>query len=331
MNSALACSILGAMLLAAPAPGAARALGSLQDPDVFSDREAREDLDRLHRGRFSEGHRDHWERSLARQAQAVERGVAWLTSQQAEDGALRDEADRAGVLSTSTALLAWLADGSTTQVGPHQQAVRSALRWLVEQQSAEGAFLAGPDPDGRIHALATFALVDAAYDGRHPALWVSAASAVAWLAKQPGDDPWKAAALAYAARAGFEVGVPPTSSAPDADDAGAKAGQLLAMHLAPRGPKSRSLPRPEDEVRPVAALVAPATDPALAALAAQGIQQNAGESFDALLVELHGWPADQLPDGSWPAFDDETMGPIATTGFRLFALQVPLRFTRSFR
>lgn len=331
MNFAFARSILVALLLVLPAPGAVPAPVGLQDPDVLSEREPRPDLDQLHRGRTSERHRDRWERSLARQAQAVERGIAWLASQQAEDGGLRDEVDRAGILSTSTALLAWLADGSSTQDGPHQEAVRSALRWLLEQQSAEGAFLAGADSDERVHALATFAMVDAAYDGRHPALWASTASAVAWLARQPGDDPWKAATLAYAARAGFEVGVPPTSSASDVDDAGAAAGRLLATHLAPRGPKSRSLPIAEDEVQPVAALVVPSTDPALAALAAQGIQQNAGESFDELLVELHGWPADQLPDGSWPAIDGEAMGPIATTGFRLFALQVPLRFTRSFR
>ncbi|MGA0059497.1 MAG: hypothetical protein ACO3RU_07915, partial [Planctomycetota bacterium] len=75
--------------------------------------------------------------------QAVERGLQWIASSQAEDGRWdADSANSSGgavhdVGVTGLALLALLGQGNTPKSGPHAEAVAKGLAWLMGQQDPE--------------------------------------------------------------------------------------------------------------------------------------------------------------------------------------------------
>lgn len=71
---------------------------------------------------------------------------------------------------TSLALLAFLADGSTTRHGRYRPAVKRAVKWLGQQQDAGTGFI-GHDAEEHSaihHAMACLALADNYYDSRNP-------------------------------------------------------------------------------------------------------------------------------------------------------------------
>jgi len=120
--------------------------------------------------------------------QATERAVAaalkWLARHQSPDGAwnLKEYSSRCSdktctgpgkeeckIAATSLALLPFLAAGQTHQMkGPHQEPLSKAMRWLLQQQKADGDFrrASGEMPNGNdatmyTHGLATIALCQA--------------------------------------------------------------------------------------------------------------------------------------------------------------------------
>jgi hypothetical protein len=107
---------------------------------------------------------------------AVERGLDWLAAHQNRDGswslngfqanckhpqctaAASVTSDTAG---TGLALLPFLAAGNTPKAGKHQQTVARGVRWLVEQQRADGGWLGRGDAKPMYgHALAAIALCE---------------------------------------------------------------------------------------------------------------------------------------------------------------------------
>jgi hypothetical protein len=101
--------------------------------------------------------------------QAVERGLQWIASSQAEDGRWdADSANSSGgavhdVGVTGLALLALLGQGNTPKRGPHAEAVAKGLGWLMGQQDPETGLVGTTSSQTFIydHAIATFALVEA--------------------------------------------------------------------------------------------------------------------------------------------------------------------------
>ena len=118
------------------------------------------------------------QRGDGRTADAIERGLEWLTRHQNDDGRWDGDGfyrhdpdgtpkDGTGAAThdvglTGLALLALLGDGNTLRAGPYREHVRKGVRWLVHQQSPNGRI--GPEGDRHYiydHAIATFALCEA--------------------------------------------------------------------------------------------------------------------------------------------------------------------------
>ena len=106
---------------------------------------------------------------LRANASMVDRGLHWLRQHQKKDGSwssaegLRENPKAmhdVGV--TALAALAFLGAGNTHESGPHAKVVRSALRWLAEQQEADGTVGNRKTSHGWIydHAVATLALCE---------------------------------------------------------------------------------------------------------------------------------------------------------------------------
>jgi len=128
---------------------------------------------------------------------AIEDGLRWLKAHQDDDGRWDCDAfmkhDREGDVDgageaghdigvTALALLAMLADGSTTQAGPHQQSVQRAMHWLVTQQQQNG-LIGKTTPHDYIygHAIATLALAEAFANGEDDALRAPLQQAINYL------------------------------------------------------------------------------------------------------------------------------------------------------
>ncbi|GEM_PF-6555570 len=85
-------------------------------------------------------------------AKAIERGLGWLVSQQAQDGSWAS----GNVGTTALATLALLGDAHRSSGGKHRDVVTRAQAWLKARQGSNGAF----DEDPYVHALATIAAIE---------------------------------------------------------------------------------------------------------------------------------------------------------------------------
>ncbi|MEO6597173.1 MAG: prenyltransferase/squalene oxidase repeat-containing protein, partial [Planctomycetota bacterium] len=95
-------------------------------------------------------------------ADAIGSGFTRLTSQQRADGSFAASDDRADMEATALWMLALLGDGRTLEAGPAANVLQRGVGWILSRQHPDGA-LVDPAP-GSIgqHALATYALVEAA-------------------------------------------------------------------------------------------------------------------------------------------------------------------------
>ncbi|MEM7305721.1 MAG: hypothetical protein AAF682_03575 [Planctomycetota bacterium] len=116
-------------------------------------------------------------------AEAVQRGLGWLSAHQSPDGAWRDEqfADTLHEVGlTGLALLAFLADGHTPTRGEHRETVARGLAWLVGRQHPERGF-EGPKRLYNFiydHTIATVAVAEASAVCDSPRLRASLRDAV---------------------------------------------------------------------------------------------------------------------------------------------------------
>jgi prenyltransferase beta subunit len=90
---------------------------------------------------------------------AVNRGTAFLASQQDLDGSFLSQGAR--VSTTSRAILAMLGAGHTPDAGRYGDNVRRAVEFLLSEQAADGYFGQTQQRGMRSHALATLALAEA--------------------------------------------------------------------------------------------------------------------------------------------------------------------------
>lgn len=132
---------------------------------------------------------------LEARARAADRALAWLNTQQGEDGSWRaGEAGAGDVGPSALALLAYLNGGHTHRFGSYKRVVHRGLRWLRAQQVEEPE---GAGDDGRIgldtasHAPALLALCEAYAMSRDFTLRKPAQRALRWsLAHQDPDGSW---------------------------------------------------------------------------------------------------------------------------------------------
>lgn len=129
---------------------------------------------------------------------ALRDGLAWLAAHQSEDGSWDGDGfdERCGALGagpcggagsaehdvglTGLALLAFLGAGSTTDVGPHRDAVRRAAAWLRGRQDPDSGLVGAPSSREFLydHAIATLALCELHRATRSPLLGRAAQRAV---------------------------------------------------------------------------------------------------------------------------------------------------------
>ncbi len=111
----------------------------------------------------------------ARSREAIDAGLAWLVHRQAEDGHWTNTSSqghaRDDLAPTAFALLALLADGSCEVEGPHADAVRRGIAWILARQQPNGSY------GGVTHyseGLAALAVVEAFAMGGTDATFLSA-------------------------------------------------------------------------------------------------------------------------------------------------------------
>lgn len=132
---------------------------------------------------------------------ALQRGLDWLARQQLPNGAFADRFGQGDVEGTALAVLVLLSPGSTLDSGADTDPLRRAVGWLLARQHDDGRFSdSGPEAN-RHHALATFALTEAAgMSVRGPLFRGSAQLALDWLLAERRPD------------GGFNDGVPAATS-----------------------------------------------------------------------------------------------------------------------
>jgi hypothetical protein len=69
---------------------------------------------------------------------AIQKGLAWLTTQQNEDGSFGSGAYRGNIAVTSLAALAFMANGSTPNRGPYGAHIERALQYVLDNTSPSG-------------------------------------------------------------------------------------------------------------------------------------------------------------------------------------------------
>ncbi|HEX5053398.1 MAG TPA: hypothetical protein VFZ65_16595 [Planctomycetota bacterium] len=125
-------------------------------------------------------------------AGAIVSGFVRLTSQQQSDGSFAAADGRGDMEATALWMLALLGDGRTLDAGPAAGVLQRGVGWILSQQRADGAFVdAAPGSIGH-HALATYALVEAAGLSASGALLRGSAQAgLDWLfAQRQPDGGW---------------------------------------------------------------------------------------------------------------------------------------------
>ncbi|HPF14830.1 MAG: terpene cyclase/mutase family protein [Planctomycetes bacterium] len=118
----------------------------------------------------------------------VEQGLKWLRDHQSEDGSWdvdeyfvhnvrggTDCREGAGIASqdvgiTGLALLAFLAEGSSTRQGEYKEVVRRGIEWLSKQQDPDTGLIGAAIGHAFLydHAIATLAMAENYYDSRSP-------------------------------------------------------------------------------------------------------------------------------------------------------------------
>jgi WD40-like Beta Propeller Repeat/Squalene-hopene cyclase C-terminal domain/Prenyltransferase and squalene oxidase repeat len=140
---------------------------------------------------------------------AVERGLDWLAAHQNRDGSWslqgftanckHPQCTAAATVASDTAgtglsLLPFLAAGYTHKSGKHQQTVARGVKWLVDQQRADGGWLAAGDSKPMYgHGLAAIALCEAYGMTRDDQLRGHAQSALDFIARSqhPASGGWR--------------------------------------------------------------------------------------------------------------------------------------------
>ena len=69
---------------------------------------------------------------------AIEKGLAWLSTQQNADGSFGSGAYRGNVAVTSLAAISFMASGSSPNRGPYGAAVEKALQYVLDNTSPSG-------------------------------------------------------------------------------------------------------------------------------------------------------------------------------------------------
>ncbi len=134
--------------------------------------------------------------------QALADGLKWLAEHQDEDGRWScaefmkhdppdAQCDGAGdqlhdVGMTGLALLAFLGDGNTFEVGPYRKNVTHGIKWLTEQQDEDSGLLGKKIGHGFIydHAIASLALCEAYYlGGKNPLIGKTAQNAINFITR----------------------------------------------------------------------------------------------------------------------------------------------------
>lgn len=120
---------------------------------------------------------------------AVRRSLEWFSRHQEPDGRW-DIAKHGGekghdVAATSLALLCYYGWGAKhNETGPHQQAVKKALDWLIAQQAPDGRMYPQSTQNGMYdHGMATIALTEAFRMTDDPRLRQAATNAVTFIVK----------------------------------------------------------------------------------------------------------------------------------------------------
>jgi hypothetical protein len=91
---------------------------------------------------------------------AVARGLRWLAQEQQADGCWRlDGGIRSDSAATSLALLPFLGAGQTHLTGRYREQVAKGLRWLIENQKADGDLRAGSSGNSGMYAHGQGAIV----------------------------------------------------------------------------------------------------------------------------------------------------------------------------
>jgi hypothetical protein len=140
-------------------------------------------------------------------AEALDRSLRWLRSQQSSDGSWPSEAGSTGSIApTALAVLALTRDAEPARQDPNHEPVVRGVKWLLGCIDREGQFTGASGPAGDLeHGIATLALVEAYAKSR------------SWLLK-----PYVQRAVNYAARS--------RKSGSDArDDASATGWRVLAL------------------------------------------------------------------------------------------------------
>lgn len=317
-------------------------------------------------------------RGQKRTAAAIGLGLEWLARHQAPDGrwsartfmALDDggePGDGAGeagrdVGATGIALLAFLGDGHTTEAGDHRELVRRGVAWLCAVQDEQsGAFGdAGTMPREALdHAIATWALVEAAGSAPYPSLQVRARLALihlmrlrtpdgTWQTAMPDGSvdvavtsTWACMACVLAGQLGVVPVVDGLDSAVEAirEDPGSAALDVLLRYFR-REVRARA-DVPDDLVdRADRATVAAATGPSdtmrtcFGVLAIYQVGGNAWFQTDNRLMgrgRFYAHRDDGRFAGSWDpsdAWTDGTGGRVFSTALGVLTLEVYYRFTR---
>jgi hypothetical protein len=114
---------------------------------------------------------------------AHRRALEWLVSVQQPDGSWAAADTDAAVAAdrirkvavTAVAVLALESGLSTMRTGPHRASIRSAIKWLLEQQAADGWFVDASGPDAALaQALAATAVTETYVMSAHRPLRVRA-------------------------------------------------------------------------------------------------------------------------------------------------------------
>lgn len=120
---------------------------------------------------------------------ALERALPWLLRQQRADGSFPGPHAIGDVEATALVSLVLLSRGQTLDGGPDCDPLRRSIGWLLARQHDDGRFADfGPNAT-RHHALATFALTEAAgLSAKGPLFQPCAQLALDWLFTQQRDD-----------------------------------------------------------------------------------------------------------------------------------------------
>ena len=126
---------------------------------------------------------------------AVSRCLHWMNTQQNEDGGWAWRGGRnSDMAGTSLALLPYLGAGMTHKIGMHKDNVAQGLRWMIENQGADGDLRGGKGQHGMyVHGQATIVLCEAFKLTGDEALRIPAQKAVDFIVKaqNPEDGGWR--------------------------------------------------------------------------------------------------------------------------------------------